>query len=209
MKTERIQKEAVYRQVKALETSPAALDSAPVVMTNPMIQTVKTELAELQRQQMQLRDNLGSLHPEMVKLQRAIEAAESRLQAETQKVVASTRNDYLASQTLEQNLSRAVEDQKRGAVLMRRKEVQLEALERAAASDAQIFETLLQRTGETGVSGQSMATNIRIIDAAEVPQSPVTPRKGRDLLITLLGGLICCDWRRVLRGISGQRHQVA
>jgi len=55
-------------------------------------------------------------------------------------------------------------------------------------SDRQIFESLLQRTKETGVSGEVPSNNIRIIDQADVPRTPVTPRKGRNMLMAFLAG---------------------
>ena len=44
-------------------------------------------------------------------------------------------------------------------------------LERDAASNRQIFESLLQRTKETGISGELKTSNIRVVDAAEMPRA--------------------------------------
>jgi capsular exopolysaccharide synthesis family protein len=70
-----------------------------------------------------------------------------------------------------------------------RKAVEYAALEREAAADRQLYENLMQRTKETGVSGQYRNSNIEIVDTAEVPQSPVLPNVRRDLLIAMLSGL--------------------
>jgi uncharacterized protein involved in exopolysaccharide biosynthesis len=53
-KTDRINKEALYNQVKAADGS-AVLDSLPAVQANDYIQKLKTDLADLQRQQAQWR----------------------------------------------------------------------------------------------------------------------------------------------------------
>ena len=52
-----------------------------------------------------------------------------------------------------------------------------------------MFEGLLQRTQETGVSEEIRTGNIRIVDHAEVPGSPVSPNIFNNILMALLGGL--------------------
>ena len=43
-KTERINKEALYRQLQSVRQEPAAIQSFPAVMSNPYIQRLKSEL---------------------------------------------------------------------------------------------------------------------------------------------------------------------
>jgi len=53
-----------------------------------------------------------------------------------------------------------------------------------------MYDALMQRAKETGLSGELRASNIRIVDQAEVPRSPVRPRKSVNLLLGLVGGLM-------------------
>src|SRR5262249_46233273 len=48
-RTDRIGKETVYGQMRNL--APSQLESFPLVMTNPVVQGLKTDLAELQKEQ--------------------------------------------------------------------------------------------------------------------------------------------------------------
>jgi succinoglycan biosynthesis transport protein ExoP len=181
-KTERIQKEAVYNQVHSLQDDRAALDTFPAILSNTFIQQQKGELADLQRQQAQLSDKLGPRHPDMVK------TAEAKIQAEITKVIQSTRNDYQAARAQEQSLVNALEEQKRDALALNRKGIDYGALQRDAASNRQIFDSLMQRTKETGISGELKTSNIRVIDAAETPRSPATPNAPINLFLALFGG---------------------
>ena len=188
-RTERIQKEALYEQVAHFR-DPSQLDAVPAVMANTFVQTVKTELAQLQRQQAEMKKTFGPKHPDMVKLQDSIDATQAKLRAEIQKVADALHNDYLAAAAREKSLTTAAETQKREALAQRRSQIEYEALDHAASSDQQIFETLLQRAKETGLSGQSLGTNVRVIDSADPPRVPVTPRKDRNALIAIFGGSI-------------------
>ena len=188
-KTERIQKEATYNQMKALQTERAGLDTFPAILSNQFIQQQKGELAELQRQQAQLSEKLGPRHPDMVKIGLAINAAEERIQGEIAKVVQAVRNEYLSAQTQEQSLINVLDQQKREALALNRKGIDYSALQRDALSNRQIFESLLQRTKETGISGELKTSNIRVIDVAETPRRPASPNVVANLLLALFGGL--------------------
>ena len=187
-KTERIQKEATYDQIRNLQKEGASLDTISAVLSNQFVQQTKTELAELQRQQTQLSEKLGERHPDIVKNRSSIQAAETRLQNEIGKVVRSLKNDYENSLAQEQSLMRALDQQKRDALALNRKSIDYGALQREAASNRQIFESLMQRTKETGISGELKTSNIRVIDAAETPQVPATPDKRMNTLIAVFGG---------------------
>jgi polysaccharide biosynthesis transport protein len=187
-KTERIQKQAAYDQIRTLQNDRAALDTFPAILSNTFIQQQKGELADLQRQQAQLSDKLGPNHPDMVKLSSAIRAAESRIQGEIAKVVQAMRNDYQQSQAQEQSLTAALEQGKNDALALNRKGIEYGVLARDAASNRQIFESLMQRTKETGISGELKTSNIRVVDAAETPRLQTSPNTLNNLLLALFGG---------------------
>jgi len=187
-KTDRIQKEAMYRQLNAIQGT-AALDTFPAILGNQYIQQQKAELASLQRQQAQMADKLGDRHPEMIRVKSAIEAAQAKLQTEVSKVVQSVRTDYQAALAQEQTLSGALEQQKGEALSMNRKAIDYGVLDRDVQSSKQVYQSLLQRAKETGISGELKTSNIRVIDDAERPRGAVKPRKALNLMLGILAGV--------------------
>jgi succinoglycan biosynthesis transport protein ExoP len=187
-KTERIQKEAMYNQLSAIQRNSAALDTFPAILGNTFIQQQKGALADLQRQLAQASDKLGDKHPDIVKLRTAIESSQNKLQAEIGKVVQSVRNEYQAALAQEQSLTSALGQQKGEALSMNRKGIEYSVLDREVQSNKQIYESLLQRAKETGVSGELKTSNIRVVDQAERPRAPLTPRKALNLALAGLGG---------------------
>jgi capsular exopolysaccharide synthesis family protein len=188
-KTERLQKEAFYHQIVSLQGDRAAIETFPAILSNTFIQQQKGELAEIQRQQAQLSHKLGPHHPDMVKLGLAIQTVDAKLQAEIAKVVQATRNDYEAALAQEHSLVQALDQQKRDALELNRKGIGYSALQRDAVSNRQIFDGLLLRTKETGISGDLKTSHIRVVDAAEVPRAPSSPSKRLDLALALVGGI--------------------
>ena len=187
--TARIQKESAYNQVRAALENPAAIDTVPLILSNPFVQQQKTELAALQRQRAQLSEKLGPNHPDMVKVGVAIENAEARIKAEVAQIVSSMRSDYEAAMAEERSLTATLNRQKGEAQVLNRTGIEYGVLQRDNDANRQMFEALLKRTQETGISEELKAGNIRVIDQAETPRAPVSPNTFNNLLLGLLGGL--------------------
>lgn len=189
-KTDRFQKQAVYTQLESLRQSDDALDSFPAILSNTYIQQQKGYLAQLQSQYTQLSEKLGERHPEIIKVQSAIHMAQTKLDGEVAKIVQSVRNEYKAALAKENSLIQELNQQKLEAQGMARKAIDYSVLERDVQSSKQIYESLLQRAKETGISSELKTSNIRIVDRAEQPRYPVAPRKTLNLALALVGGVI-------------------
>ena len=189
-KTERIQKEAMYKQLRAIESNPAALDTFPAILSNAFIQQQKGELAALQQQYAQLSEKFGEKHPEIVKSRSAIQNAQLKLQVEINKVVQAVRTEYQAALAQETSMAGALAQQKNEALSMNRKGIEYSVLERDVQSGKQLYENLMQRAKETSVSSELKSSNIRVIDRAERPRDAVSPRKALNMLVGLLSGTV-------------------
>jgi capsular exopolysaccharide synthesis family protein len=84
----------------------------------------------------------------------------------------------------------ALNTQKSEALGLNRKGIEYSVLSREAESNRQVYESLLQRTKETGISGELKSSNIRVVDSAEVPGRPVLPVRQRDLSVAAINGLV-------------------
>ncbi len=188
-RTNLIEKQALYEQSVALKQAKAPLDTFPPILTNAAINTLKQQLAELQRQQAQLADRLGERHPDMVKVQSAIQAATTKLNVELDKALQVVRNDYLVAQAQERSLSASLDLQKQQALDLDRKAINYGTLQRNAATDRGVFETLLQRAKETGLATELKAGNVRILDEAELPRKPIWPDTTRGVPVVLVASL--------------------
>jgi polysaccharide biosynthesis transport protein len=189
-KTERIQKESMYVQLRAIQDNAAALDTFPAILSNGFIQQQKGELAQQQQQLAQLSDKFGDKHPEIVKTRSAIQATQLKLQTEIHKVVQSVRTEYQAALAQENSLAAALSQQKGEALSMNKKGIEYSVLARDVESSKQLYESLLQRAKETGVSTELKSSNIRVIDAAERPRKPISPRTTVNMLLGLLSGTV-------------------
>jgi capsular exopolysaccharide synthesis family protein len=188
-KTERINKEALYNQLKSAQTT-GALDSLPAVMQNEYVQGLKNNLATAQRQQAQLAERYGAAHPEMIKARSEVQSAELKLNGEINKVVEAVNSEYRAALAQEQSLQGALNAQRNEALGQGKVGVAYSVLQREADSNRQIYENLLQRTKETGISGERRSTNVRVVDRAEVPGGPISPNVRGEMTFAFVAGLV-------------------
>ncbi len=182
-----IEKEAVYRQLLAVQGNKEALETLPAIASSEYIQALKTELSTLRRQLQQASEELGELHPERIKLEGAVRDADRKVQVEISNILQAMRNELAAARAAERALVMALERQKGEVQTLNAKAVQYTALEREATSNREVLDKLLQRSSEAALARELQSTNIRIVDAAEVPELPVFPRKERNIALALTG----------------------
>jgi succinoglycan biosynthesis transport protein ExoP len=188
-RTERIEKEAVYNQIREIQADRSAIDTFPAILNNGFIQQLKVELNQLHRQRGEMSEKLGARHPDMVKVESAIETTETRIAAEVQKVIRALHNDYQAAYTNERTLAAALDQQRAEAQELNRASIQYGALQRDAQSNRELFQGLMQRTRETGISTDLKTNNIRVVDLAEPPRRQTSPARLSNMLLGLFGGL--------------------
>ena len=186
--TDRIRKESRYRQIAAIRADAAALDAIPEVQQSAVIQDRKDRIADLRREQARLGENYGDRHPRMIEIRTAIETADEALRAEITTLIDSLRNEYLTAESHETALLAELDERNRTALALNRAGLEYGVLRREAESNRQIYDALLQRANETGVTGELRTSNVRVVDEAETPLAPASPNRRLVLLAGMLGG---------------------
>jgi uncharacterized protein involved in exopolysaccharide biosynthesis len=79
-RTNRAQKESLYRRVESLASS-GSPDSLPGILQNPYIQSLKTRLVELERRRAQISERYGEKHPEMLTVNAEIQGRHAPAQS--------------------------------------------------------------------------------------------------------------------------------
>jgi capsular exopolysaccharide synthesis family protein len=182
--SERMAKEALYKQTKDRNS-----DSLPSILENKLIMDLKQAYIQLEAQYMKLSETYKPEYPEMVRLKQQMQAVQKRIDGELAKIIAAIKNDYESSLRKEALLRQAFEEQKARVIEMKDKAIQYNILKREADTNKELYKGLLQRMKEAGVSAGIMASNIQVVDQAELPARPYKPNKQLNLLLAAVVGL--------------------
>jgi capsular exopolysaccharide synthesis family protein len=180
----RYEKESLYRLVESGEH--AAL---PGVFDSKLMQDLTVRLAELKREHAQLAATFTSDYPRVKQVQSQVDEIEEVLARERSRAAEHIRNEYQAAVKREALLAQAFAAQQKQANQIAEKTVQYSILKREVETNKQLYEGLLQRMKEAGVSAGLKASNIRVVDPAEPPRRPARPRVLLNLALGVLLGL--------------------
>ena len=188
----RIEKEARYAALR--DTDPGGL---PEVLQSQLIKELTAKSADLQQRYAQMSETFKPDWPEMVRLKSEIDANRDRLETERQaiyrQVLGMSESAYRAARNEEQRLKTALDDQKRQSQDAGLKEIRYNNLKTEVANKRSTLEAILKRQAEAsssaGIDG-SVASNVRIVDTAEVPTRKSSPKIKQNLLLGLLTGLM-------------------
>ncbi len=180
----RIQLESLYRQ--SLKNP----DSLPQVMNSSLVSSLKDRLAQLETRHANLSSTFTPEYPEMKRLGEEIASVKSQIAREKKRVIASIKTDYLTALKREEMIRSALDKQKKKTSELRQKAIDYNILKREVETNRHIYELLLQRSKEMDVEASVRSTSIRPIDRASIPLFPYKPRKGLNLLLSLIVGLM-------------------
>jgi len=150
---------------------------------DPLIGTMATKLTELEMQRRALVAENTERHPQVKAVQGQIDQLQKKIQStfETARLNLTKQEASIKQQIAqyEEKLGKLPEAERTQARLMRFSKV-----------NADIYTFLLQKHEEARIAKASTISNINIVDPAIVPDRPVKPQKGKNLLLGLLVGLM-------------------
>ncbi len=183
--SDRVTKEVLFRESQRQNG-----ESIPAVQNNPLIQGLQKDLAAIESEYAQLSKIYKPDYPRMMRLKEQSNQLRKRIDAETKKALEGLRVDYEAAARKEKYLSSALDKYRSEVTGQNEKMVQYSILKREADTNRELYNNLLQRLKEVGVTASLTASNIQILDRAEVPRIPYKPNKKKNLTIAILVGLL-------------------
>jgi polysaccharide biosynthesis transport protein len=192
--SERMSKESVYRLVEAGDAdaiaSAAGTDMASSVsQPASLLEGLRTKQADLKIQAAELSTQFGPAYPKVAQLDSQLKEIDAQILSERKKVAAKIRGEYMTALQRENMLHDALERQKQEANKLNESAIQYSILKRDLDSYRQLYEGLMEKMKEAGVSAGLKSNNFRIVDVARVPTAPVEPNVPRNLAFGLVLGL--------------------
>lgn len=194
--SDRMQKEALYRLVQSGDPDTVAANATSIqdgpstgMSASQFLDGLRAKEADLKIQIADLNTQFGPAYPKLSQLNNQVKEVDAQIQAETKKIIEKIRGQYVAALQLENMLRDALEKQKQEANKLNESAIEYSLLKRDVDTNRQLYEGLLQKMKEAGVSAGLKSNNFRIVDSARPPLSPIEPNIPRNLMFAVLLGL--------------------
>lgn len=180
----RVSAEEKWRQARS-----APANSLTEVLQNPAIQRLTEEHAKVEAEYEQKLRIYQPEWPEVQQLRARLNELDRQTAALSQQIRQSIQNEYTVARNQEQALAALVATAKSDVLDMRNRSIQYNILQRELDTSRTLYDGLLQRYKEVGVTGGIAANNISIVDTAAVPERPAKPNLLINLALAALIGL--------------------
>ena len=183
--TQLAEKEALYRMAIS-----GNVDALPAAQGNPVMQELLRHRAELNEQYLVALDQYGPNYPKVLRLAAQQKEVAENLDRARKTLIETVEQDYNTSRNRVELLQQNLDAQKAEANDMAEKLVQYQILQHDADSNKQLYDGLLQKLKEAGITAGLKSSNIRVVDPALTPSSPSRPQRARNILLAILVGLV-------------------
>ncbi|PBN41946.1 exopolysaccharide biosynthesis protein [Sphingobium sp. D43FB] len=167
----------------------AALMTLPEVLANDGMQRLLQRRAELNADFSQLRQRLTPEHPTVSQVGAQVAELEQQIRGFAESIRNSIRNQYLTTERQYTALAAQVATLKGATLAEQDRSVQYNILQREVDTNRQLYESLLQRFKEVSAEAGIATNNISMVDLAETPRRPISPRPLINLALATLSGL--------------------
>jgi polysaccharide biosynthesis transport protein len=202
-------KTAVYNQVLALQKQGDAADISQVIASPLMIQ-LRTQQADLLRQQAALAIPYGPKHPKRIAIENQVRDLDQKIGEEGARIVGSLASDVAVARAQLNSLEGSLNATQHHASAQDLTAVKLRALEADADSSRKLYDAFLSRL--TSIQDQEglQYPDAHVISRAAVPAAPSSPQRMLIVMASIPAGLLlgCLAALLSLRFAGARREPV-
>lgn len=182
--SQRMAKEARFKQVQEKGAE------APLIIDNPLVIKLREEVISQEAKVSSLGKIFGGNYPKLQAENANLAALRSRLHSELKRIQTGVKADYEVALRAENFLKEEFARQKEKVEALQNNLVEHQALRRDLQSNEELYQGLLARMKEANVARTMMPGNAAVIEPAELPVTPYSPQKARNLALAVVVGLV-------------------
>jgi chain length determinant protein EpsF len=182
----------VAAQSASFDASSRTRDSAslPEVINNPVVQGLKAQVSQGEGKLAELSERVGANHPDFIRLQAEVNSYKARLANELNTATRGVGATAGAARQRFNELSGAFDRQKNKVLELKQQREEASLLARDLENAQRIYDSALQRYGQSRMEAQSTQTDIAILNPAVAPTQPSKPRVILNILLSLFMGTL-------------------
>jgi uncharacterized protein involved in exopolysaccharide biosynthesis len=181
---------ARFEETQRARRAGSVSGAIPEAVQSQTVGSLRAQLAEIIRQDSDLRVRLGDRHPAVIAIGQQVRDLRRLIDDEVARIAEAARIDFERARAAEASLDRSPEDLKRQAVSTSEAFVKLRELEREVDANRTVYESFLNRARELGTQDGLNATNARVITFATPPLDKTWPPRAILMAAALVFGLL-------------------
>ncbi|MBS1791858.1 MAG: polysaccharide biosynthesis tyrosine autokinase [Acidobacteria bacterium] len=183
--TERMLNESLYDEVKR-----GGVNQVPEAFSDPKTAALKQRLGELQVEQSQLSVKYGPENPKVAEVEQRIKTLQGQITDNRQAMEDKLKADYERSVRNEAELKRSLESAKAETVQQNQAGIRFATLQAELDTARNLYTEFLNKTKQADLQLVEQHRNLKVVETADLPNSPVGPQRLRTILIGFLVSLI-------------------
>jgi len=182
---DRMLKESLYEEVKR-----GHVTQLPEAFSDPKTVMLRNELGKLQIEAAEMSVKYGPENPRVAEVEQKIKAYQDQIVENRKTLEERLRADYERAAREEQSFKRALASAKAEAVQQNQAAIQYSIYESDVQTAKALYTDFLGKTKQADLQLAEQHNNMRVIEPAEAPSSPIGPMRLRTILIGLVVSLI-------------------
>lgn len=189
-RVERIRLEGIAAQIRRIQGAGGDLLEAEYISGYGTIRTLRSQLADLSRQQAILAERYLERHPRMIEVAGAIAVVRAQIDRNITQAIADLNAQVTRIAEAEQMLAREYAQAEQEQLRLGELSVEFKSLENQAAVARTNYIQILDRLNQTTTIGNLESIPVKPLDAATPPAAPFRPRLGDILRNCLMLGIV-------------------
>lgn len=182
-------RKARWEQLEAL-SGQELLNASAYIVNDPSLMSLRRNLVDAEQQLALLGENLAENHPEIRRLQAAIDDLNDKLEQALEGLKAGVRSDYEVAKTRYEALDQELEKiRQEGIERQGERFLPFDRAERNLRVQQEILTALRARVAQEGIKLEIPKTPVEIVDPAEAPLRPAKPNLLLNILVSIALGV--------------------
>jgi len=168
-----------------------SFESLQEVLGNPLIQSLKTELARVESRFAELSKRVDINHPQYKQAKAELDNLQHKIHTETSMVLSSIASGVASSIQRDKIVANALAEQKAKVLELKKQHDEIVVFNREVENAQRVYDAAMQRAVQSRMESEISQTNIAVLSYALPPQKPAKPKVLLNMILSVfLGGML-------------------
>ena len=166
-------------------------ESLQEVLNNPLIQSLKSELARAEAAFAELSKRVDINHPQYKQAKAEVNSLQQKTQSEIKMVLSNITSGLASSSQRDKIVANALAAQKAKVLELKKQHDEIAVFNREVENAQRVYDASMQRAVQSRMESEMSQTNIAILNRALPPQKAAKPKVLLNMILSVfLGGML-------------------